>query len=155
MFTRGSFMHQKCSNYALTNLFFGLCKSMWIIEFLVTLPSPHPEAPARPSTPKCCKPGSVPELLILLLFSHLDSHVSLKEFGGASYFLLALCSWLLLRFLNNPISSNFHKYLQCPQVSTSPWKSWLKFLWNMWTLMEITKVCRTFGIRGLQVGTYG
>jgi len=25
---RGSFVHQKCSNYALTNLLFGLCKSM-------------------------------------------------------------------------------------------------------------------------------
>jgi len=28
MVGRGSSMHQKCSNYALTNLFFGLCKSL-------------------------------------------------------------------------------------------------------------------------------
>jgi hypothetical protein len=34
MFARGLFMHQKCSNYALTNLLFRLCKSMWIIDRL-------------------------------------------------------------------------------------------------------------------------
>jgi hypothetical protein len=34
----------KCSNYALTNLLFGLCKSVWVIGLLVNLPSPHPEA---------------------------------------------------------------------------------------------------------------
>jgi hypothetical protein len=28
VFARGSSMHQKCSNYALTNSLFGLCKSM-------------------------------------------------------------------------------------------------------------------------------
>jgi hypothetical protein len=26
VFAHGSFVHQKCSNYALTNLLFGLCK---------------------------------------------------------------------------------------------------------------------------------
>jgi len=31
VFVRGSSVHQKCSNYALTNLLFGLCKSMWVI----------------------------------------------------------------------------------------------------------------------------
>jgi hypothetical protein len=42
MFACGLFMHQKCSNYALTNLLFGLCMSMWIIDSLVTHLSPHP-----------------------------------------------------------------------------------------------------------------
>jgi hypothetical protein len=28
VFAHGSSVHQKCSNYALTNLLFGLCKSM-------------------------------------------------------------------------------------------------------------------------------
>jgi len=69
VFARGSSVHQKCSNYMLTNLLFGLCRSMWIIELLVALPSPHPIIPARRSTPKCRKPGSVPQLLILPLFS--------------------------------------------------------------------------------------
>jgi hypothetical protein len=39
-FARGSFVHQKCSSYALTNLLFGLYKSMWMIEVLVNFPNP-------------------------------------------------------------------------------------------------------------------
>jgi hypothetical protein len=50
VFAHGLSMHQKCFDYALTNLLFGLCKSLWIIELLVNLPSPHPRAPTRPST---------------------------------------------------------------------------------------------------------
>ncbi len=42
----------KRCNYPLTNLLFGLCKSVWIIELLVNLPSPHPGTPTRPSTPE-------------------------------------------------------------------------------------------------------
>jgi hypothetical protein len=38
----------KVSNYALTNLLFGLRRSIWIIDPLVTRPSPHPRALARP-----------------------------------------------------------------------------------------------------------
>jgi len=39
------FIHApKCFNYALTNLLFGLCRSVWVIESLVNLHSPHPEA---------------------------------------------------------------------------------------------------------------
>jgi hypothetical protein len=30
----------KCSNYALSNLLFGLCTSVWISELLVNLPNP-------------------------------------------------------------------------------------------------------------------
>jgi hypothetical protein len=33
----------KCSNYALTNLLFGLCRSVWIIDLLVNLLVPIPE----------------------------------------------------------------------------------------------------------------
>jgi hypothetical protein len=52
LWIRGSFVHQKCFNYALTNLLFGLCMFMWVIDLLVTLPSPHLGTLARPSTPK-------------------------------------------------------------------------------------------------------
>jgi hypothetical protein len=52
VFTYGSSMHQKCSNYALTNLLFGLCKSVWIIDPFVICLSPHPEALARLLTPE-------------------------------------------------------------------------------------------------------
>jgi hypothetical protein len=72
MFAHGSFVHQKCSNYALTNLF-GLCRSMWIIDFLVTLPSPISELQQTLLTPKCYKLGSMPQLLLLPLSSPLDS----------------------------------------------------------------------------------
>ncbi len=40
VFAHGSFVHQKCSNYALTNLLFGLCTPMWIIDLLVICPNP-------------------------------------------------------------------------------------------------------------------
>jgi len=66
----------KCSNCTLTNLLFGLCRSMWIINLLVNLSSPHPEAPARPSTPKCYEPKNVPQLIFLSLSSPLDSQLS-------------------------------------------------------------------------------
>ncbi len=40
VFARGSSVHQKCSNFALTNLLFGLCKSVWIIKQLIIHLSP-------------------------------------------------------------------------------------------------------------------
>jgi len=63
----------KCSYYALTNLLFGLCKSMWIIELLVNLSNPILEFQHTFLPPKCCEPRSMPQLLLLLLFSPLDS----------------------------------------------------------------------------------
>jgi hypothetical protein len=63
--------HQKCSNYALTNLLFGfvqVCVSDWL---LVIIPSPIPELQHAPLPPKCCKLGMCPQLFILLLFSLL------------------------------------------------------------------------------------
>ncbi len=52
MFARGLSVHQKSSNYALTNLLFSLCRFMWIIDPLIIRLNPHLEAPARPSTPE-------------------------------------------------------------------------------------------------------
>jgi hypothetical protein len=52
MYVRGQFVHQKCYNYALTNLLFGLCKFMWIVDPLVTHPSPYPGILVRPFYPK-------------------------------------------------------------------------------------------------------
>jgi hypothetical protein len=48
--SRGVIVHQKCSNYALTYLLFGLCKFMWIIDPFVTHSSPHPGVLTRPYT---------------------------------------------------------------------------------------------------------
>jgi len=75
-------VHQKCSNYALTNLLFGLCRSMWIIDLLVILFSPYPEALAHPST------FEVPQTRKCTLIFHssamftLDSHLSLLRILG-------------------------------------------------------------------------
>jgi len=48
VFICGLSVHQKCSNYALTNLLFGLCRFVWVIDLLVTLSSPYPKASTRP-----------------------------------------------------------------------------------------------------------
>jgi hypothetical protein len=52
VFDCGSSVHQKCSNYALTNLLFDLCRSMWIIDSFVIRSSPHPRTLACPFTPR-------------------------------------------------------------------------------------------------------
>ncbi len=71
-FACGLFMHQKCSNYTLTNLLF-LCRFVWVIELLVNLPSPIPELQHAPLLPKCYEPRSAPQLPFLPLLSPLKS----------------------------------------------------------------------------------
>ncbi len=66
----------KCSNYALTNLLFSLCRPVWIIELLVNLPNPIPKLHYGPLPLKCCESGNAPQLLSLLLFSPLDLQLS-------------------------------------------------------------------------------
>jgi hypothetical protein len=63
----------KCSNYALTNLLFGLCKSVWVIQLLVNLPSPILKFQHAFPPPKCSEPRSAPQLFFLPLSSILDS----------------------------------------------------------------------------------
>jgi len=61
--------HQKCFNFALTNLLFSFVQvrvSEWL---LVILPSPILELQHTPLPPKCCEPGNVPQLLTFMLFS--------------------------------------------------------------------------------------
>jgi hypothetical protein len=85
VFAHGSSMHQKCSNYALTNLLFGLCRSMWVIELFITLPSSHPRTLACPFTPKVLRTKE--HALTLYLFVILTFRFaveSIKEFGGVS-----------------------------------------------------------------------
>jgi hypothetical protein len=80
VFVRGLFVHQKCFNYTLTNLLFGLCKFMWIIDPLVTCCSPHPKVPTCPFTLEV--PRNMPQLLILLSFSLWDLQLSLSRSLG-------------------------------------------------------------------------
>jgi hypothetical protein len=52
---------------------------------LVTLPSPHPGAPTRPSTPKVLQARERAQLLVLLLFSPFGLIIeSIKGVAGAS-----------------------------------------------------------------------
>jgi hypothetical protein len=74
----------KCSNYALTNLFFGLCRYVWVSEFLVNLPNPTPELQHAPFTPKCWEPGSAPQLLSpSIIFTFGLTIESINELRGA------------------------------------------------------------------------
>ncbi len=79
VFARGLSVHQKCFNYALTNLLFGLWRFVGIIDLLVSHPS-HILGLQRAHLPsKCCKPKSVPQLIILPMFSPLDLQLSLSR----------------------------------------------------------------------------
>jgi hypothetical protein len=69
MYAHASSVHQKCSSYAQTNLLFGLCKSMWIIDLIVIHPSPHPGGPRCPSTLKVLRIKERTQFFLLLLFS--------------------------------------------------------------------------------------
>ncbi len=79
VFNCGSSMHQKCSHYALTNLLFSLCRSMWIINPLVTRHSSHPRAPTRPLPFEVLRARNVSQFFVLSLFSPLDSKLSLSR----------------------------------------------------------------------------
>jgi len=63
---------EKGSNYTLTNLLFGLCRYVWVINLLVNLPNPRPKISTHPSTPEVLWPRSVPQLFFFPLFSLLD-----------------------------------------------------------------------------------
>jgi hypothetical protein len=75
----------KMFNYILTDLLFSLCMSMWVINLLVNLPSPHPRALTHPFTPEILRakeraPISFPFVVFTLGFAV----ESIKEFAGAS-----------------------------------------------------------------------
>ncbi len=85
VFACGSSMHQKCSNYALTNLLFGLCRSMWIIDLLVTRPNPHPRTLAHlfyPQMLRAREHTSTLYFFVVFTFGLIVEFV--KEFGSAS-----------------------------------------------------------------------
>jgi hypothetical protein len=94
----GSSMHQRCCNYALTNLLFGLCKFVWIIDLLVTLPSPYPRAPPCPSTLEVLRTRECTPTLHSSVMFTLDSHLSpLKSLRvchnwSASAFTMLMCA---------------------------------------------------------------
>ncbi len=83
---RGSSVHQKCFNYTLNNLLFGLCRSMWVIHLLVNLPSPHPGTLECPSTFKVLWANKrTPTHYPSVVFTFGLTIESIKELGGASW----------------------------------------------------------------------
>jgi len=78
------FVHQKCSNYALTNLLFGFCKSIWIMDPLIILLGPHHRAPACPFYPEVLR---IKECTLIhfssIIFICIFAFEAFKEFGGA------------------------------------------------------------------------
>ncbi len=96
MFACGSSVHQKCSNHALTNLLFGLCRSMWIINMFIARPSPHPKALVCPSTPEVLQAKEhTPTPYPSVVFTFALVIESIKEFGDV----------LILQFLILPLFS--------------------------------------------------
>jgi len=86
----------KCCNYALTNLLFSLCRSVWVSEVLVKLLNPILELQHAPLPPKCCKLRSAPQLVLLSMFLPLNSQLSpLRNLGCVN-----ICLSLFWIFLN-------------------------------------------------------
>jgi hypothetical protein len=86
VFAHGSSVHQKCSDYALTNLLFGFCKSVWVIDLLVILPSPYPITPARSSTLKVLQTRECTRTSHFFVMFTLDSHLNLlRNLGVHNY----------------------------------------------------------------------
>jgi hypothetical protein len=82
---RDSSLHQKCSNYALSNLLFRLCKSVWGIDLLVILHSSHLGIPTCPFTPKVLQTRErTPTPSPFAIFTYGLVVESIRESGGAS-----------------------------------------------------------------------
>jgi hypothetical protein len=95
MFAHGSSVHQKWSNYTLTNLLFGLCRFVWIFDPLITRLNPHPKALACPFTPKMlrtreCTPTPYP----FAIFTFGLAIESIKEFGVCHHVCCYSLTWL-------------------------------------------------------------
>jgi hypothetical protein len=84
VYAHGSSVHEKCSNYALTNLLFSLWRSVWIVDIFVILLSPHPKLQHAPLTPEVLW---VKECTLILsssiVFTFELAFESFKVFGGA------------------------------------------------------------------------
>jgi len=65
----------KCFNYALTNLLFGLCRSVWVIELFVNFSNPIPELQHTPLPRSATSQGARPNSFSFY-YSLLDSQLS-------------------------------------------------------------------------------
>jgi hypothetical protein len=83
-FARGSSELQRCSNYVLTNLLFGLCRFVWVIKclsfFLVPSWSSNTSFYPRSATSQ----GACPDSLFFHCFHFRLTFESIKEFESVS-----------------------------------------------------------------------
>ncbi len=91
IYAHGSPVHQKCSNYMLTNLLFSLCKSMWIIEPLVTCFSPHLETLICSSTFEMLQAREHTPTPSCSIGLFLDSQLCLSKSFGCVMYISPLC----------------------------------------------------------------
>jgi len=96
MFGHGSCVHQKCSNYALTNLLFGLCNSMWIIDLLVIFPNPYLRSPTHPFTLEMLWVKEYPNSSFFHCVCHGFTFEFIKKLGSASFVVPHLVLLLLV-----------------------------------------------------------
>jgi hypothetical protein len=99
VFARGSCEHQNCSNYALTNLSFRLCRSVWMIDclsfFLVLFRSSS--TPLYPQS--AASQGTHPNSFSFHCFHIWTLSWVHKELGASQT--CPLFVWVLLQHLNN------------------------------------------------------
>jgi hypothetical protein len=91
VFARGESMHPKCFNCALTNMLFGSCRSVWIINLLINIPSSHLRASTRPYTLKVLQTKEhALTPFPFVVFTFRLAIESIKELGGASLWKLQI-----------------------------------------------------------------
>jgi RsiW-degrading membrane proteinase PrsW (M82 family) len=85
LWVHGSSKHQKCLNYVVTNLLFGLCISMWVIKCLLIslVPSRSSNTPLYPQS--ATSQGACPDSLLFDCFHFKLVIESIKELGSTSY----------------------------------------------------------------------
>jgi len=84
VYARGSFVHQKCSNHALTNLLFGLWRLVWIISSFDIRPNSHPKVLACLFTPKVLRGGEHTSISSFIVFTFRFTFEFFKKCEGAS-----------------------------------------------------------------------
>jgi len=77
----------KCSNYSLTNLWFGLCRFAWVNKLFFNLPSPILKLQHTPLPQNVASQGTCPNFLLFHCFHFRLTFESIKELGSTS-------SWL-------------------------------------------------------------
>ncbi len=130
VFAHGSFVHQKCSSYGLTNFLFGLCMSVWVIELLVNFPSLHFGALTHPSTLEVLRARERTPTPFSFRCLHLwTCKESIEELGGVSLAPSWCCNLVtcpptlpsldVRRFTLNPYNHRHHSSILTP-LSTPP-----------------------------------